>query len=64
MISKFLSSMTLYNYPLYFKSGEINSCELSTLPTNIYMPQSVKELKYSRCAQSQPFKFQPFYVLF
>ena len=27
-----LSSMTLYNHPSYFKSGEINSRELSPLP--------------------------------
>ena len=26
LISKFLSSMILYNRPSYFKSGEINSC--------------------------------------
>ena len=35
LISKFLSSMTLYNHPLYSKSDEINSCELSPLPNNI-----------------------------
>ena len=34
LISKFLSSMILYNHPSYFKSGEINSCRLSPLPTN------------------------------
>ena len=34
LISKFLSSMTLYIHPSYFKSGEINSCELSPLSTN------------------------------
>ena len=34
LISKFLSSMTLYNHPSYFKRGEINSCELSPLPTH------------------------------
>ena len=34
LISKFLSSMTLYNHPSYFKSGEINSCRLSPLPTS------------------------------
>ena len=33
LISKFLSSMILYNHPSYFKSGEINSCRLSPLPT-------------------------------
>ena len=33
MISKFLSSMILYNQPSYFKSGEINSCRLSPLST-------------------------------
>ena len=33
LISKFLSSMTLYNHPSYFKSGEVNSCRLSPLPT-------------------------------
>ena len=32
LISKFLSSMILYNHPSYFKSGEINSCRLSPLP--------------------------------
>ena len=31
--SKFLSSIILYNHPSYFKSGEINSCRLSPLPT-------------------------------
>ena len=25
--------MILYNHPSYFKSGEINSCRLSPLPT-------------------------------
>ena len=34
LISKFLSSMILYNHPSYFKSGEINSCRLSPLPTS------------------------------
>ena len=29
----FLSFMILYNHPSYFKSGEINSCGLSPLPT-------------------------------
>ena len=33
LISKFLSSMILYNHPSHFKSGEINSCRLSPLPT-------------------------------
>ena len=33
LISKFLSSKVLYNHPSYFKSGEINSCRLSPLPT-------------------------------
>ena len=33
LISKFLSSMILYNHPSYFKSREINSCRLSPLPT-------------------------------
>ena len=35
LISTFLSSrpMILYNHPSYFKSGEINSCRLSPLPT-------------------------------
>ena len=32
LISKFLSSMILYNHPSYFKSGEINSCRLSPPP--------------------------------
>ena len=32
LISKFLSSMILYNHSSYFKSGEINSCKLSPLP--------------------------------
>ena len=32
LISKFLSSMILYNHHSYFKSGEINSCRLSPLP--------------------------------
>ena len=33
LISKFLSTMILYNHSSYFKSGEINSCRLSPLPT-------------------------------
>ena len=33
LISKCLSSMILYNHSSYFKSGEINSCRLSPLPT-------------------------------
>ena len=33
LISKCLSSMILYNYSSYFKSGEISSCRLSPLPT-------------------------------
>ena len=32
LISKFLSSVILYNHPSYFKSGEINSFRLSPLP--------------------------------
>ena len=32
LISKFLSSMILYNHPSYFKGGEINSCRISPLP--------------------------------
>ena len=32
LISKFLSSMILYNHSSYFKSGEINSCRLSPIP--------------------------------
>ena len=35
LISKFLSSMILYNHSSYFKSGEINSCRLSPLPTSV-----------------------------
>ena len=35
LISKFLSSMILYNHPSYFKRGEINSCRLSPLPTRV-----------------------------
>ena len=38
LISKFLSSMILYNHPSYFKSGEINSCRLSPLPSYSYVP--------------------------
>ena len=34
LISKCLSSMILYNHSSYFKSGEINSCRLSPLPTS------------------------------
>ena len=34
LISKFSSSMILCNHPSYFKSGEINSCRLSPLPTS------------------------------
>ena len=33
LISKYLSSVILYNHSSYFKSGEINSCRLSPLPT-------------------------------
>ena len=33
LISKFLSSMILYNHSSYFKTGEINSCRLSPLPS-------------------------------
>ena len=43
LISKFLSSMILYNYPSYFKSGEINSCRLSPLPINTQI-----EVKFSK----------------
>ena len=32
LISKFLSSMILYNHPSYLKSGEIYSCRLSPIP--------------------------------
>ena len=39
LISFFLSSMILYNHSSYFKSGEINSCRLSPLPTNNNTPQ-------------------------
>ena len=35
LISKFLSSMILYNHLSYFKSGEMNSCRLSPLSTII-----------------------------
>ena len=42
LISKFLSSMTLYNHPSYFKSGEINSCRLSPLPNNTSLHLSAK----------------------
>ena len=34
LISTFLSSMILYNHPSYFKSGEINSCRLSPVPSS------------------------------
>ena len=33
LILNSLSPMILYNHPLFFKSGEINSCRLSPLPT-------------------------------
>ena len=33
LISKFWSSMILYNHSSYFKSGEINNCRFSPLPT-------------------------------
>ena len=33
LISKFLSSMIIYNHPSYFKNGDINSCRLSPLPS-------------------------------
>ena len=36
LISKFLSSMVLYNDPSYFKSGEIDSCRLSPLNSSRY----------------------------
>ena len=32
LLSKFSSAKALYNNPSYFKSGEINSCQLSSLP--------------------------------
>ena len=38
LISKFSSSMILYNHSSYFKSGEINSCRLSPLPI-LSLPQ-------------------------
>ena len=38
LISKFLPSMTLYKYPSYFKSEEINSRELSPLPNPTHYP--------------------------
>ena len=41
LISKFLLSMILYNHPSYFKSGEINSCRLSPLPTRSVIVSSV-----------------------
>ena len=50
LISKFLSSMILYNHPSFFKSGEINSCRLSPLPTyrsmvfEVYFGQSVDKV--------------------
>ena len=37
LISKFLSSMILYNHSSYFKSGEINSYRLSPIPINNYI---------------------------
>ena len=37
LISKFLSSMILYNHPSYFKIGEVNSCRLSLLPNSMWM---------------------------
>ena len=37
LISKFLSSMILYNHSSYFKSGEINSCRLSPLPITTFI---------------------------
>ena len=33
----FLSSMIMYNHSSYFKSGEINSCRLSPLPTKTHL---------------------------
>ena len=38
LISNFLSSMIWYNHSSYFKSGEINSCRLSPLPTITSQP--------------------------
>ena len=48
LISKFLSSMILYNHPSHFKSGEINSCRLSPLPTmrpNNSLPRDTQTTK-------------------
>ena len=42
LISQFLSSMILYNHSLYFKSGEINSCRLSPLPTGSHLNYKLK----------------------
>ena len=46
LISKFLSSMILYNHPSYFKSGEINSCRLSPLPNNDHVDVFLMILVY------------------
>ena len=43
LISKFLSSMILYNHPSYFKSGEINSCRLSPLPSSSHRGTTLYE---------------------
>ena len=40
--------MILYNHPSYFKSGEINSCRLSPLPTNstkVFIEKKYNSLK-------------------
>ena len=51
LISKFLSFMILYNHSSYFKSGEVNSCRLSplpTLPTADFAPELVPGIEWWR----------------
>ena len=43
LILKFVSCMILYNHSSYFKSGEINSCRLTPLPTSSRV--TIEELK-------------------
>ena len=57
LISKFLSSMILYNHPSYFKSGEINSCRLSPLPNTRNKDRWSKELKFLNILGTYELKF-------
>ena len=64
LISKFLSSMILYNHPSYFKSGEINSCRLSPLPTigrmNTQKKSAANSLRFWKYSSSKIWPDPPF----